>query len=79
MEARFFTDILDRTTNPRGFIKEYTDFLREDGKTIKIRKIVITANGLCAQIYYETSPKPTTVIKESDRFSDMDLDSSEGE
>ena len=79
MEARYFNGIIDGSTRPVGFSKEYTDLLHEDGKTIKIRKLVVSTGSLSAHVYYDLLPKPTNSVKESDRFSDMDLDDPEGD
>jgi hypothetical protein len=77
MEIRYFPCIFNRDDedyrdNP-GYAEEYIKFLRENNKSIRIVKIVHSSQYSRAHIYYENLPPSTNPVKESDRFSDMDI------
>ena len=82
MEVKFFKLIWEDDPNKQGFVitsKKYTDFLKENGKTIKINKIVHRAGtgfGFAsdsAYVYYDNIKSDINTANPRDRFNDLDL------
>ena len=59
--------------NGIGIDTAYADFLEQDGKTIRIRKIDNFVNNNCSLVYYDELPKPVSEITVTDRLSDLDV------
>ena len=80
MEVKFFRSMWEDDPNKKGNViitGKYRSFLKQDGKTIKINKIVHRAGNNIfddsAYVYYDDIKAEIVVTKTQDRFTDLDL------
>jgi hypothetical protein len=71
MELKFFNPIWMHDKS--GFRKDYLDLLQQDGKTIRIRKIIQQIGYPDVYVYYDKISQPEPPVRNTDRFSDLDL------
>ena len=92
MKMKLFTDIdynypnrtIEQNDHGTKYIgelnhKEYVDFLAQDGRIIRIRKIRPIQNQLCIMVYYDDLKQPAGKGEVTERFADLDLNEDDEE